>query len=166
MKTAVVYYSMGGNTAAAAEKIAGATGADLIEIRPEKQYPDKGLKKFLWGGKSAVMGEKPKLQPYSFPAEAYDRVIIGFPVWASNIAPPVRTFAAENVERLKGKKIAAFACQGGSGAEKAFGRLEECLGAALDARLVLTDPKDRPSEANEEKIRTFIGQVSKNNGVE
>ena len=58
MNTAVVYYSMSGNTAYAAKKIAAELGADLIEIKPEKQYPDKGFRKFFWGGKSAVMAEK------------------------------------------------------------------------------------------------------------
>ena len=49
MKTAVVYYSMGGNTAWAAARIAERLQADLIGIKPEKQYPDRGFRKFLWG---------------------------------------------------------------------------------------------------------------------
>ena len=81
MKTAIVYYSMSGNTAITAEKLAEGTGADLIRIAPEKAYPDRGFRKFLWGGKSAVMAEKPPLRPYDFHAEDFDRVIIGFPVW-------------------------------------------------------------------------------------
>ena len=63
MKTAIVYYSMGGNTALAAGKLAEGLDADLIEVKPVKAFPDKGLKKFLWGGKSAVMAETPALQP-------------------------------------------------------------------------------------------------------
>ncbi len=141
MRTAVVYYSMSGNTASAAKKVAEGAGADLIEIKPEKAFPDKGFKKFLWGGKSAVMAETPKLIPYSFNPEQYDRIVIGFPVWASNVAPPIRTFAAENKEALRGKEIAAFACQGGSGAEKAFKKLLDCLGGdAFAATMILNDP--------------------------
>jgi hypothetical protein len=37
-----------------------------------KAYPTKGFRKFLWGGKSAVMAEKPKLLPYKFNADAGD----------------------------------------------------------------------------------------------
>jgi len=33
MRTAVIYYSMSGNTAAAAKKVAEGIGADLIEIK-------------------------------------------------------------------------------------------------------------------------------------
>ena len=92
MKTAIVYYSMSGNTKYVADKIAEKLGADIIRIEPVKAYPDEGAKKFIWGGKSAVMGEKPVLQPYEFSLEKYDRIILGTPVWASTFTPPVRTF--------------------------------------------------------------------------
>ena len=68
MKTANIFYSMGGNTALTAGRLAEALSADLIEIRPKRAYPDKGLRKFLWGGKSAVMAETPELEPYTFSA--------------------------------------------------------------------------------------------------
>ena len=160
MKTAVVYYSMGGNTALAAEKLGKWLSADLIEIKPEKAFPDKGIRKFLRGGKSAVMAETPALLPYPFRPDLYDLVIIGFPVWAGTIAPPIRTFVTENRDALRGKQVAAFACQGGSGAEKAFVKLQECLGqGSLKATLVLIDPKARPSVENDRKIEAFRDQL-------
>ena len=159
MKTAVVYYSMSGNTAAAAKKIALGLHADLIEIKPEKAFPDKGFKKFLWGGKSAVMAETPKLIPYKFDPEQYDRIVIGFPVWASNVAPPVRTFAVENKEAIRNKKIAAFACQGGSGAEKAFKKLLACLGQdAFTVTMILNDPRSRNEK--DQAISSFLFKLS------
>ena len=162
MDTAVVYYSMSGNTAFAAQKIARELGADLIELVPVKQYPDKGIRKFLWGGKSAVMAETPPLLPYEFDGDKYGQVIFGFPVWAGNVTPPLRTFIRDNREALKGKRAAAFACQSGSGAEKAFGKLAACLGLeALAARLVLIDPKDRPDEGNEARIAEFCDRCRK-----
>ncbi len=160
MKTAIVFYSMSGNTAMTAEKLAEALSADLIEIRPRHAYPDKGFRKFLWGGKSAVMAETPELEPYIFDAEKYDRIIIGFPVWASNIAPPVRTFIRDNLAVLKKKKIAAFACQSGSGAEKAFGKLKAALGTdSLAAELILIDPKARPDAGNDARISGFCRKL-------
>ena len=156
MKTAIVYYSMNGNTAMVAGELAKGTNADLIEIKPEKSYPDKGIRKFLWGGKSAVMAETPSLIPYTFHAEEYDQVVIGFPVWANNVTPPIRTFIQENRDALKGKRIAAFACQSGSGAEKAFRKLAECLGKDdFAATLILIDPKDKPKAENDQKIAEF-----------
>ncbi len=157
MSTLIVYYSMGGNTEYAAKKIAERTGADLLRLEPVKAYPASGIRKFLWGGKSAVMAEKPALQPYQFDADKYETVIFGFPVWASNIAPPIRTFISENT--LKASRYAAFACQGGAGAEKAFSRLKECLGHGLDKTLVLIDPKDRPDPAKDLQIEEFCDSL-------
>lgn len=161
MKTAIVFYSMNGNTAMVAQKLAAGMNADLIEIRPEKSYPDKGFKKFLWGGKSAVMAETPTLMPYSFSAGEYEQIVFGFPVWAGNVTPPIRTFVQENKDILKEKRIAAFACQSGSGGEKAFNKLLECLGQEkLAATLILNDPKDRQKPDTDQKIEEFRSNLS------
>ena len=158
MRTAVVYYSLEGNTDFAAHKIAEATGADLVRLHPTKEYPRGGLRKFIWGGKSAMMAEAPNLEPYEFDATAYDLVILGFPVWASTIAPPIRTFLKQN--DLSGLRVATFACQSAKGAEKAFTKLKECLNQhTLIAELVLIDPKEKPSEENDRKLQAFCAAL-------
>jgi flavorubredoxin len=96
--------------------------------------------------------------PYTFNAEDYDRIVFGFPVWAGNVTPPIRTFVKE--QNLTGKRIAAFACQSGAGAEKAFGKLKAALGIdALEAELVLIDPKDKPSAENDRKLEAFCEKL-------
>ena len=158
MKTLIVYYTLEGNTHYAAKKIASLLDADMLRIKPVKTYPRKGFRKFLWGGKSAVMAETPELEPYTFDASAYDRIVFGFPVWAGNVTPPLRTFIKEN--DLSGKRFAAFACQSGAGAEKAFEKLKAALGIReLDAELVLIDPKAKPDPKNEKKISGFCGKL-------
>lgn len=163
MSTAIVYYSMHGNSEMVAEKIAAKLGADVIKIEPDKAYPDKGAKKFLWGGKSAVMGEQPVLKPYEFDADKYDSIILGFPVWASRPAPPINTFLSEQKSKLSGKKIAVFACQSGNGAEKAFERIKKMIGVeAFDGELILIDPKTKENAENDKKMDSFCEKL---NGV-
>lgn len=157
MKTAIVFYSQSGNVRWVAQQMAEILKADLIELECVKQYPDKGFKKFYWGGKSAVMQETPKLQPYVFNGEEYDRIILGSPVWASNIAPPLRTFIKDNQEALIEKKTAAFVCMAGSGGQKALNKLEKLV--TLCAQLVLIDPLERPSRDNDAMIRDFCARV-------
>lgn len=160
MKTAIVYYSMSGNTQYVAEKIAQNIDADLIRIEPQKAYPDQGAKKFFWGGKSAVMGEKPKLQPYTCDLENYDRIIIGTPVWASHFVPPIRTFIHEN-PKLREKKIAVVVCYSGGGADKAIAKIKKYIGVeALEAELILIDPKERKKIEDEKKIAAFCEAIS------
>ena len=134
--------------------------ADLIEIRPEKAYPDSGAAKFFWGGKSAVMGEKPALKPYRFVPETYGRIIFCFPVWAGNPAPPVRTFIKENLEALRGKKLAAIVCFSGGGADKALMKLKRQLETEdLEAELILIDPKDKAETQKDDQIRSFCEKL-------
>ena len=158
MNTLIVFYSHDGNTDAVAKKIADACGFDTLRLTPAKAYPESGFRKFFWGGKSAVMAETPALTPYTFDADAYDRIVFGFPVWAGNVTPPIRTFVKE--QKLAGKHIAAFACQSGAGAEKAFGKLKAALGIdALEAELVLIDPKDKPNADNDRLIEAFCEKL-------
>ncbi|MBQ4045818.1 MAG: flavodoxin [Lachnospiraceae bacterium] len=157
MKDLVVYYSLEGNTAYVAEIISKKTGADLLRLEPKKAYHDKGFAKFLWGGKSAVMAEKPELEDYDVNLDDYDRIIFGFPVWASNYTPPIRTFIEENADVLAGKRFAAYACQSGSGGKKALGKLAKdlCI-EAFEQTGVFNDPKAKKSRQTHEQIKEFL----------
>ena len=160
MKAAIVYFSLNGNTDFTVKKIAEKTGADLIRLVPVKAYPDSYWKQLFWGGKSVVMGEKPKLEPYTFDADKYDRIIFGTPVWASTFAPPLKTFITENKDKLSGKKFAAFTCFTQSGDIKTYKKLKEILGIEeLEAVLGLADPKDKPAPENENKINEFCEKI-------
>ena len=163
MKTAIVYYSMSGNTKYVADKIAdgikNSGEVDIIRIESKKAYPDKGAKKFFWGGKSAVMGETPALQPYEFNLEKYDRIIFGTPVWASTFVPPLKTFINENPD-IKDKEIAVFTCFSGGGADKAIDKMKKYIGIEkFEAELILIDPKDKVKEEDDEKIVEFCSML-------
>ena len=158
MKTAIVYYSMHGNVRYVAQKVADATGADLIELIPVKAYPDKGMRQFIWGGSAVTFKKKPDLEPYTFNADEYDTVIIGTPVWASNFTPPLRTFFEDN--DLSGKKIAVIATSAGGNFDKCIESVRKAVNAdSLVAVLSLVEPKNSPSEENDKKIAEFIEKV-------
>lgn len=160
MKKAIVYYSMSGNTEYVAKYISNKIDADLIKIEPKTEYPNKGIKKFLWGGKSAVMGETPALEKYEFDSNKYDYIIFGTPVWASSFTPPLRTFIKENKDKLKGKKLAIFTCYMGGGAEKAIEKLKQYLEInQFDAELILIDPKDKKSDEKDKQIEIFCKKI-------
>ena len=159
MKTLIVYYSLEGNTDYAANRIADKTGCDLLRLQPKKAYKDKGLMKMVHGGRSAIAGEAPELQAYDVDLSDYEMVVFGFPVWAGRFTPPIRTFVQENEEGLKGKSKAAFACQSGSGAEAALGKLEELLGEPFDFTGIFIDPKKKQSEETDAKIDEFAEQL-------
>ena len=64
----------------------------------------------------------------------------------------------ENKDALKGKKLAAFACQSGNGAEKAFIKLAKLIGIdSFDSTAVFVDPKSKPDEKKDAAIDSFCG---------
>ncbi len=160
MKTLVVYYSLEGNTDYVAGKIAERTGAELLRLRPEKEYRDKGFSKFIWGGKSAMMAESPALEPYNADLTSYERIIFGFPVWAGTFAPPLRTFVSENKEALAGKNIVSYACQSGKGAERALKKLEELTGESFRFTDVFIEPKRKASPETDAEIEEFCEEIN------
>ncbi len=105
-KVLVAFFSLTGSTRLIGKTIAKELGADVLEITPAQQYPLRGLGKYLHGGGQAVMGATPLLEPASVNISDYDLYVVGTPVWAGRIAPPVRTFLMGLA--LGGKKVAYF----------------------------------------------------------
>lgn len=160
MKTCIVYYSMSSNTEYVASKIAESIDADLVRLIPEVEYPDKGFRKYFWGGKSALMKDTPMLKKYDFDASKYDVLIFGTPVWASSYTPPLRTFIEKHGADLKNKRICAFACYSGAGAKKALEKLRLDLQIpSFAASMMLIDPKEKPSKEKENQIDEFCNHI-------
>jgi len=111
MKTAVVYYTLDGNCAIVAREIKDKLGADLIQLYTQDEKKRSMIGKMFWGGGMVFSGKKPPLKPYTFDPAAYERIIIGAPVWAGSPAPPILTFLSE--AGITGKKIALFVCHAG-----------------------------------------------------
>jgi flavodoxin len=159
MKAIVVYFSLEGNSKYIADKVAEFMGADTLRLQPLKDYPKGNVSKFVWGGKSVVFGEKPKLAAYDFSAADYDVIIIGTPVWAGSFTPPIKTFIRDN--DLSKKKIALYACHAGGGAEECFKKLKQELGDCdVVATLGLAGKGDNQKDEYAQKIEAFCNNIS------
>lgn len=111
-KSLVVYFSHSGNTRTVAGQIVRATGADLLEIIPEKPYPaeyravvDQARKEIDNGIRPAIATPIPDLTQY-------DTLFVGSPCWWATIAPPVAAFL--EACDLTGKTLAPFMTHEGS----------------------------------------------------
>ena len=122
MKKLVVYYSLEGNTKLIAETVAGALGADILELRPKKEISARGFMKYFWGGKQVFMKEKPELHSFSKNPAEYDVIIIGTPVWSFTFSAPINAFFSQI--KLSGKKIALF-CTHSGGMKKTLEDMEK-----------------------------------------
>ena len=111
MKTAVVYYSMDENCTLIAQEIKLRLNADIIRLETVDSKKRSFLGKMLWGGSMVVFKKKPPLKPYNFNPDNYDLIILGAPVWADNVAPPMQTFLQDT--KISGKHIALYMCLAG-----------------------------------------------------
>ncbi len=116
-KRVVVYFSASGVTKKVAEMIAEALSCDIHEIVPKVAYTKADLDWMDKSSRSSVeMKDKsirPDLAEDNDDIEAYDEIILGFPIWWY-VAPTIINTFLEKYD-LKGKKIVLFATSGGSG---------------------------------------------------
>lgn len=135
-----------------AKRIASDNAADLYRLAPKKEYPAGKVSKFIWGGKSATFGEKPKLINEKIDLEKYDTLIIGSPVWAGTLTPPLNTFFHDY--SISGKNIILLVSHSGGGADKCFAKMKEHLeGNVIKETFQFVNPLLQQDESTEEKIK-------------
>lgn len=156
-KVLVVYYSLTGNTKFVAEHIASEVNADIEEVKPIKDLnPDSGSK-YFWGGMKAKMKSKPKLEDLKYNPLDYDLVILGTPVWAWTISPPIRSYCSDF--NLEGKKIALFTSSSGNGV-KAMERFKKFM----DKSIIIDenrfqDPLTKSPEQAKSQAITWVNKL-------
>ena len=124
-KTLVAYFSASGVTAALASRLAGAIGADLFEIKPEKPYTEADLDWMDKNSRSSVemkdrncrpeIAEKPE-------TGEYDRIFVAFPVWWYREPSIIDTFM-ESAD-FTGKTVIPLCTSGSSGIGESASNLQ------------------------------------------
>lgn len=158
MKKAVVFYSLSGNTQAAAKEIAEGIGADLIELKLVKPFPTEKSKQLALGGMQAVFGMKPSIQELSKNIKEYDVLILGTPIWAGTIAAPVHSFL--NKYQVLDKIVAVFTFSGGGDNKRCIAKLSKRL-PRLKVEVALANRDSDLAIHNADKIHHFIKEVER-----
>lgn len=109
MKTVIVYHSFSGVTRGIAERVRAATGGDLVEVRPLEPYTK--LSAYTLGSLRARSGKADAVEPARIDVSAYDRVVIGTPVWAWRPTPVING-AVAGLLGADGKSTVVFATCG------------------------------------------------------
>lgn len=158
MKKAVVFYSLSGNTQAAAKEIAEVIGADLIELKLVKPFPTEKSKQLALGGMQAMFGMKPAIQELSKNIKEYDVLILGTPIWAGTIAAPVHSFL--NKYQVLDKIVAVFTFSGGGDNKRCIAKLSKRL-PRLKVEVALANRDSDLAIHNADKIHHFIKEVER-----
>lgn len=160
MKSVVVYYSLTGNTGLVAKMIAERIGADVVKLLPEKEIPASGAKKYLIGGKSVMLNEKPKLLNNDLNLDGYDTLILGTPIWARSFVPAVNTLLSDHM--IKGKNVYLFTVHSpGTNTGPCFAKMKEKLSRnIIRGTADFEDVKKMSAKELDDKVRKFCKAIT------
>ena len=156
MKRLVVYYSLSGNTEAAANRIAKALDADLLKLETVKSMPKSFAAQILVGGGQVMMNYIPELKPFGKDVGSYDEIVLGSPIWNSKGVPAVNAFLKE--DKTVAKVTSLFFLSAGGDTQKGLDAITKYL-PNLKHTVSLLDRKSKDSADNEAKIEAFIDEI-------
>ena len=123
-KTLIVYYSFTNNIhTIAADLKTQIKDADMIRVEPAEEGLDYAANNYAIG--SALIqairnnpndaASYPEIKPVEVNIADYDKIIIGAPLWWSNMAAPLQTFLFHHGDEMKGKDIGLIVSSSSSG---------------------------------------------------
>ena len=158
-KTLVIYFSATGNTKAAAEAIAAATGGDL-ELEPAEPYTSADLDYNNADSRVSREHDDETLRDVALKTTTvanwadYDTVYIGYPIWWGIAAWPVDTFVKAN--DFTGKTVIPFCTSGSSDIGESGAQL-----AALAGTGDWQTGKRFPSAVTQQEVADWVKSLGK-----
>lgn len=122
-KTLVVYYSYTNNVEEIVNKLRSRIDCDVVEIEPVEKGLDYAANNYAIGSAliSAIRNNPddassyPEIDPVEVNLDEYDTIIIGAPLWWSQMAAPLQTYLFDNGKKMAGKKIGLIVSSHSSG---------------------------------------------------
>ncbi|WP_407893154.1 flavodoxin family protein [Lacticaseibacillus sp. N501-2] len=127
-KQLIIYFSRSGSTELLAQKIAQATGADILEIVVKEPYAGDYFKTLARANQERESQSWPELNMEMPDLTQYTTVYLGYPIWAMTLAHPMTAFLTAYGSRLADKTIAPFMSQGGYGAGESIDQIRHMVG--------------------------------------
>ena len=154
MKILLVFYSRSGRTKKVAEAISEILKCDREEIFDIKSR--EGIVGFLSAGTDANLRRLTAIKEIKNNPSLYDLVIIGSPIWSSNISTPIRTYLSLYKDDFK--EVAFFCTRLGSDAKKVFADMEGTCQKTPIALLALTS-REVTRDQYMQKVKEFIKKL-------
>ena len=122
-KTLIVYYSFTNNVHTIVSDLQTQIEADVVRVEPAEEGLDYAANNYAIG--SALIqairnnpndaASYPEIKPVEVNIADYDRIIVGAPLWWSNMAAPLQTFLFQYGSLMEGKSIGLIVSSSSSG---------------------------------------------------
>lgn len=124
-KSAVVYFTISGNTESIAKIIAEKTNSDIYKIEPKAPYTDDDVN---WRDMNCRANReqndssaRPEIAN-EINLDTYDKIYLGYPIWWDTLPKILNTFIETHA--LDGKEISAFCTSGSSSIDTSISALK------------------------------------------
>lgn len=122
-KTLIVYYSYTNNVESIVNELRTLIEADVVEIEPAVKGLDYAANNYAIGSAQIAAirnnpnnaSSYPGIDPVDVNLDEYDTIIIGAPLWWSQMAAPLQTFFFQNGNKMAGKHIGLIVSSHSSG---------------------------------------------------
>ena len=122
-KTLIVYYSFTNNVHTIVSDLQTQIEADVVRVEPAEEGLDYAANNYAIG--SALIqairnnpndaASYPEIKPVEVNIADYDRIIVGAPLWWSNMAAPLQTFLFQYCSQMECKTIGLIVSSSSSG---------------------------------------------------
>lgn len=138
-KTLIVYYSYTNNVERIVTELRNQIEADAVEIEPAEKGLNYAANNYAIGSAQIAairnnpndVASYPAIDPVSVDLSQYSTIIIGAPLWWSNMAAPLQTFLFQHGAEMSGKNIGLIVSSASSGIS----------GVESDAKRLIPDGK-------------------------
>ena len=122
-KTLIVYYSFTNNVHTIVSDLQTQIEADVVRVEPAEEGLDYAANNYAIGSAliQAILNNPidaasyPEIKPVEVNIADYDRIIVGAPLWWSNMAAPLQTFLFQYGSQMEGKSIGLIVSSSSSG---------------------------------------------------
>lgn len=122
-KTLIVYYSYTNNVHKIVRDLQTQIDADVLRVEPAEEGLDYAANNYALGSALIAAIRNEPANPDSYPAiktsinnlDEYDTIIIGAPLWWSNMAAPLQTFLFTYGSKMANKRIGLIVSSASSG---------------------------------------------------
>ena len=151
----VACYSLNGHTRRVAAELARHCNADLETI--SDSVDRTGRFGPLRSSLGALLHLQPGIRASRFAPRDYELVIVCTPVWAWNMAGPMRTWIHRHRPQLR--RVAGVCTYGGSGQMKVLDDMARLCGKPLLARLAISAERI-DQKTHSKRLQDFAGRVA------
>lgn len=155
MRSLVVYYSLTGNTREVAARAVRHLDADIAEVRCPRY--ESGAFRLLRAALDGWRGRLPAIEVSGGRPKEYDFVLIMGPVWAGQVATPVRAYLVQSRGKLR--RAAFLLTCGNRCSPRAFEGMAADAGVEPEATFIVRDREIKASAALPARLASFLASI-------